>query len=236
MSGPDEDRVDREVDEKQPVDDESKDATPDSYGADSDDRAATSGEQEDGWRLFARDIAVSAVAVLLLGAYLFAISGVWPPLVAIESGSMEPNMEVNDLVFVMNTDRFQPAESTGDTGIVTAADGADEYTQFGDSGDVVVFAPNGDEERTPVIHRVMFWVEEGENWCESEHADTAHLGSLGANDPQCEAPHDGFITKGDDNPTYDQTGNSISEPVKAEWVIGTAELRIPGVGWFRLRV
>jgi signal peptidase len=200
------------------------------------------GEDDDGtdWALLARDLVTSVVAVLLLGAYLFAISGVWPPMVAIESGSMEPNMQVNDLAFVMDTDRFQPEESIrmangSDTGVVTAAVGAETgYSQFGDSGDVIVFEPNGNSRRTPIIHRAMFWVEQGENWCEHEAVESAFLRNT--DEDQCTASHAGFITKGDDNPTYDQAGRApITAPVRPGWIVGTAETRIPWLGWFRLQ-
>jgi len=205
-------------------------------------RGVETGEDDDGtdWALLARDIATSVVSVLLLGAYLFAVSGVWPPMVAIESGSMEPNMEVNDLAFVMDTDRFQPNESVRmadgrDTGVVTAAVGAETgYSQFGDNGDVIVFEPNGNNRRTPVIHRAMVWVEQGENWCEHEAVESAFLRNT--DQEQCTASHAGFITKGDDNPTYDQAGRApITAPVRPEWVVGTAETRIPLLGWFRLQ-
>jgi signal peptidase len=185
---------------------------------------------------FLRDIAVSILAVALLGGYIFMISGVWPPMVAIESGSMEPNMDVNDLVFVMETDRFQPAAAHGETGVVTAAEGRTVgYEQFGKSGDVIVFNPQGNEEVTPIIHRAMLYVEDGENWY--DRANPTYIGS--ADNCQellgCPASNAGFITKGDDNPTYDQTGNGQLDPVRAEWVVGTAEYRVPGLGWFRLR-
>lgn len=203
-----------------------------------------SDEDDDGWKLFARDLATSVTAVLLLGAYLFAISGVWPPMVAIESGSMQPNMEVNDLAFVMDNDRFQPEGSvvyedgneTVNTGVVTAANGEREgYTQFGDSGDVIVYEPDGQGDRTPIIHRAMFWVEEDEDW--TDRANPEFLGGATTCEEieTCPAPHGGFITKGDDNTEYDQVGGLISDPVKPEWVVGTAEIRIPRLGWFRLR-
>jgi signal peptidase len=206
-----------------------------------------SGDDESGtdWVLLARDLATSVVSVLLLGAYLFAVSGVWPPMVAIESGSMEPNIQVNDLAFVMDTDRFQPEESVrtangSDTGVVTAAVGAKTgYSQFGDSGDVIVFEPNGNSGRTPVIHRAMFWVEQGENWCEHEAVESAFLRNTDGE--QCTATHAGFITKGDNNAVYDQAGNNqagtapITAPVRPGWIVGTAETRIPLLGWFRLQ-
>ena len=195
-------------------------------------------ESDDGgWLLFGRDLLVSISIVLLFGGYLFAISGVWPPMVAIESGSMEPNMERNDLVFVMDTDRFQPESATDETGVVVAHDGADVgYSQFGNPGDVIVFAPGGKEEQTPIIHRAMFWVEEGENWL--DRADEEFLGGVDscAQLSGCPAPHAGFITKGDDNQAYDQaSAGRIGDPVRPEWVVGTAELRIPGAGWLRLQ-
>jgi signal peptidase len=154
--------------------------------------------------LLVRDVVTSVAAVFLVGVYLFAISGVWPPMVAIESGSMEPNMEVNDLVFVMDTQRFQPDVAHAGTGVVTAERGAETgYRQFNGYGDVIVFQPYGNSDRTPIIHRAMFWVEAGENWC--EQADPNYLRGLDQGESNCIADHDGFITKGDGNLVYDQT-------------------------------
>jgi len=190
----------------------------------------------DDFLVFVRDVVTSVLAVFLLGTYIFMISGVWPPMVAIESGSMEPNMDVNDLVFVMETERFQPAEAEGETGIVTAETGAETgYSNYGGYGDVIVFEPDGNENRTPVIHRAMFWVDEGENWY--DRANQEFLGGADSCEEiaACRAPHAGFITKGDNNPTYDQAGNGEFVPVKPEWVVGTAEVRLPRLGWLRLR-
>jgi signal peptidase len=197
------------------------------------------GSSEDGdtWRLFARDLLTSALAVLVVGAYLFAVSGVWPPLVAVESGSMQPNMERNDLVFVMEEHRFAGADAVDSTGVVTAEAGnGSRYVKFGKPGDVIVYTPDGQNDSTPIIHRAMLWAEAGENWV--ARADPDHLGS----DTTCEsvqycpATESGFITKGDNNGHYDQVRPSqLSRPVRPEWVVGTAEVRIPGLGWLRLR-
>ncbi len=208
------------------------------------DTPTPNGEQTSEAQLFVYDLVSSVLAVAIVGAYLFTVSGIWPPLVAVESESMVPNMEVNDLVFVMDEERFAPDEAHGGTGVVTAQD-ADGYRQFGGPGDVIVFEPNGNERRTPIIHRAMFYVEEGENWY--DRADEDYVGGAtscnGTNAPDgdkglrnCPAPHDGFITKGDNNGLYDQAGpgGASTGPVKAEWVVGTAEFRIPGLGWVRL--
>jgi len=178
------------------------------------------------------DIVGSAGAVILIGLLLFTVSGVWPPLVAIESPSMDPHIEKGDLVFVMEEQRF--AGPNDRHGVVTAG-AADGYTKFQRPGDVIVYEPDGSDRRTPIIHRAMFYVEDGENWY--SRADPDHLS--GADNcrelANCPADDGGFITKGDNNNQYDQVGSSpISEPVEPEWVIGTAEYRVPLLGEIRL--
>jgi len=168
---------------------------------------------DSGSLVYLRDVVTSVVIVAGIGVLLFAASGVWPPMVAVESGSMEPNMERGDLVFIVDNDRFVPdgaVENAGEATGVVPADVAERHdrTKFGGHGDVVVFTPNGNDRQTPIIHRAMFWVEDGENWY--DRADQAAIG--GAADCEelnhCPAPHAGFITKGDNeltNANYDQT-------------------------------
>ncbi|PSP84397.1 S26 family signal peptidase [Halobacteriales archaeon QS_6_64_34] len=182
---------------------------------------------------YGMDIIGSAGAVILVGLLLFTVSGVWPPLVAIESASMDPHIEKGDLVFVMEEERF--AGANDEAGVVTAQ-AADGYTKFQQPGDVIVFQPNGNDRRTPIIHRAMFYVENGTNWY--SRADPEYVGDADNCEELANCPTDdggGFITKGDNNNQYDQVGNSsISEPVKPEWVIGTAEYRVPLLGEIRL--
>jgi len=188
--------------------------------------------------LFVREAASSALAVGMVGLLLFSVSGVWPPLVAVESGSMQPNMEKGDLVFVMEEHRLSPEFATNDTGVVTVADAREhDYRKFGGDGDVVVFEPDGNAREVPVIHRAHFWVDDGENWY--DRADQSIVDAESCEELRnCPAPHAGFITKGDNNVTngyYDQ-GIGISGPVKPAWVRGTAEYRVPFLGWVRLTV
>ncbi|WP_369684843.1 S26 family signal peptidase [Halalkalicoccus sp. NIPERK01] len=192
-----------------------------------------------GGAMVVREFLVSVGAVLLVGLLLFSLSGVWPPMVAIESGSMEPNMQPNDLVFITDNDRFVEDAAHGDTGVVTYEAGRETgYQKFGDYGDVIVFEPNGNDRQVPIIHRAHFWVEEGENWY--DRADPDHVGNADscAELRNCPAPNDGFITKGDNqvtNQRYDQA-RGLSGPVQEEWVIGTAEIRVPWLGWVRLQL
>ncbi len=212
-----------------------QDQRPPPVGSDGQPRSEPASNESTGeWVLFVKDIVTTVLAVMLLGGYLFAVSGIWPPMVAIESESMAPNMNVDDLVFLMENERFQPDEAQAGTGVVTAQTGTETgYSNYGNSGDVIVFNPDGNERATPIIHRAMFWVEEGENWC--EQANPEYLGRLSPSNADCVADNAGFITKGDNNNNYDQAATQAENPVKPEWIIGTAELRIPRLGWFRLQ-
>lgn len=180
-----------------------------------------------------RDFAVGVMFVVLIGLFLFAISGVWPPLVVVESGSMEPHMSKGDLVFVLEEHRFAPGTSIEGTGVVTyrCAASHDTYRKFGGYGDVIVFDSNGDG-GTPIIHRAHFWVNGSENWYAKANPNYLDGQSCKAID-NCPAPHSGFITKGDHNPTYDQI-EGRSDPVRPKWIRGAAEVRVPLLGHVRL--
>ncbi|MFB6298043.1 MAG: S26 family signal peptidase [Salinirussus sp.] len=183
--------------------------------------------------VFVRQLVGALLVGALIGLVLFAVSGVWPPMVAVESGSMEPEMFRGDLIFVVEEGRFSPAFAHDRTGVVTYRTGARvDYRTFDGYGDVIVYRPRGDRGTTPVIHRARFWVNESENWYDK--ADPDHLaGDSCAEVPNCPAPHAGFVTKGDANQGYDQV-NGISPPVRPRWITGTAELRIPELGHIRL--
>ncbi|MCU4926054.1 S26 family signal peptidase [Halobacteria archaeon AArc-dxtr1] len=187
---------------------------------------------EEGTVVVVRDVLTSVAIVAVIGLVLFGISGVWPPLVAIESGSMEPNMHRGDMVFVADEERFVGDEPAAGTGIVPLAD-ANDHNQFGKDGDVVIFRPGGDG--NPVIHRAHYWVEEGDNWID-EQANPDYLGDATCDQvTTCPAPYDGFVTKGDANRGYDQVGfGTDSGIVRPEWVTGKAMVRVPYLGYVRL--
>ncbi|MFB6111090.1 MAG: S26 family signal peptidase [Halobacteriaceae archaeon] len=181
---------------------------------------------------FLREALASAMVVVIVGMVLFVVSGIWPPLVAVESGSMQPQLGRGDLVFIMDEDRLVPEAAKAGTGIVTYQRGrAVGYRSFGDYGDVIVFDPP-DRPGAPVIHRARLWVTEGERWV--EEANPSLTGGRSCDQiPTCPAPHAGFITKGDANPYYDQV-QGIATVVKPAWIRGTAEFAVPWLGYVRL--
>jgi signal peptidase len=187
---------------------------------------------ETGPLFFLRELVTSAGAVLLVGLLLFGVSGVWPPMVAVESGSMEPHMHKGDLVFITEPGRYTPDAAYGSTGVVTAEAGTDiDYRTFGGPGSVVVYDDPG-RGGPPIIHRARFYVEAGENWYDRANPEFVSADSC-RELLNCPAPHAGFITKGDANARYDQA-SGIAEPVKPSWITGIARVRIPYLGWVRL--
>ena len=173
---------------------------------------------------FVRDIITILLLVAGIGIVLFGVSGTWPALVAVESGSMEPNLPTYSLVFVVDENRF------GDWMTQDEAEAADTHKVFNEYGDVIVYQPNGMKGVTPIIHRAITTVTKEE---------AQALGFTGY------AAHSGVITKGDNeitNPYPDQFGSfpsygiSRMEPVKEEWIVGKAVFAIPLIGWVPLHI
>lgn len=186
--------------------------------------------------VFIREVVSSLAIVAAIALLLFAVSGLWPPMVAVESPSMNPNLQRGDLVFVMEEHRFAGGAARNGTGVVPYQAGAAVgYKKFNKFGDVIVYKKNGNGRETPIIHRTRFWVSEGENWYDEANQDYLSGADNCEDLANCPTEHAGFITKGDNNAMYDQVGiDPISEPVKPSWIIGTAEFRIPWLGRIRL--
>jgi signal peptidase len=173
---------------------------------------------------FVRDIILILLVVAGIGIVLFGVSGTWPALVGVESGSMEPNLPTYSLVFVVDENRF------GDWMTQDEAEAADTHKVLNEYGDVIVYQPNRMKGVTPIIHRAITTVTKEE---------AQALGFTG------DAAHSGVITKGDNeitNPYPDQFGSfpsygiSRMEPVKEEWIVGKAVFAIPLIGWVPLHI
>lgn len=217
---------------------------------------------------------VSFAVIILLGVTLL-----WggtgqplgePPVVVIESGSMMHcdgelgqslqgdaceassfgrigTIDPGDLVFVRDVEAADDVKTFADDG----------RNRHGLPGDVIVFTPNGNEARTPVIHRAMFTLEvhgDGEFSIPeyglsrvsrsdiSEHLDGLRAehgvsGGCALNIPGSIGPGDsGFITKGDNNNCYDQNGpHGVSQfPIRADWILGKARGEVPWIGMLKL--
>ncbi len=210
-----------------------------------------------------RDVLISGliVAVIIGGIYTYAQT--WPPMVVIESGSMQHSessqigvIDAGDLVLVKKVRERED--------VITYVEGKKlGYMSYGDYGDVIVYSKNGHSEITPVIHRAIVWLE----YNSSAHSfdipelgiyntlQNVNLGKVGREDAPLVLnlsrimlnfqmhnlpPHSGFITMGDNNSgRYDQSwmgdgyGNLV-EPVRVSWIVGKARGELPWFGGLKL--
>ncbi|MBA3046138.1 MAG: S26 family signal peptidase [Candidatus Thermoplasmatota archaeon] len=116
-----------------------------------------------------KDILVAFVIVCLVMLIIFAYCGIWPPMVVVESGSMQRHdnksvvgvIDTGDMVFVKTVN--------GIDDVTTYVDGeATDYSKYGAYGDVIIYRPNGQTEMedgtaiVPIIHRLVVWLEVNE--------------------------------------------------------------------------
>ncbi|HOO54498.1 MAG TPA: S26 family signal peptidase [Methanothrix sp.] len=162
---------------------------------------------------FLRDLIFVAVVVGAISILSQITLGVWTPMVAVESGSMYPNMKVGDIIVIQGASR---------TDIITWEEGEiDGYSTFNNPGNVILYRPYGKDKltltdqaahiflrrpyppdkATPVIHRAMQWIDEGEPMWEGGPA----------------APFAGYITKGDNNSEIDQNAGQLLGVVKESY-------------------
>jgi len=153
---------------------------------------------------FVKDIIFVIVVVGTISIISQIALGLWTPMVAVESGSMVPNLNIGDIIVVQGASR---------TEVVTWEDGEKTgYKAFNLPGDVILYRPYGKDslnlldqlkmllgiapspdKATPIIHRALQLVEKGEPMWE---------GGPGA-------PFSGYITKGDHNEVIDQQAGQI---------------------------
>jgi signal peptidase I len=114
-------------------------------------------ESEGLWKGLARDLLVAGIIVILVLVGIYAYTGVWPPLVVVESRSMQHSGTESSLGVIDTGDMvFQQAAPTR-ADVVTYLEGrASGYATYGDFGDVIIFRHGSDP--TPVIHRAIMYI------------------------------------------------------------------------------
>ncbi len=171
-------------------------------------------EETNSWVSLGKDLLLVVAILITFMVLSKLVLGLWTPMVAVESESMDPHIQIGDIVFMKSIDRVN---------VITNEEGTNlGYKSFEDYGDVILYRPKGQEGVTPIIHRAMYRVKTGEPMWKG--------GPL--------AQYSGYITKGDNvitNQYFDQEGDiSYYMPIKDEWIIGTAKYRIPYLGYIRL--
>lgn len=111
--------------------------------------------------LLLRDVGIAALIVVVIIGSIFAFTQVWPPMVVVESGSMQHSstesfigvIDTGDMVLVQN------APNRAD--VVTWVEGRRANVgTYGDFGDVIIFRrPTAPSTATPIIHRAIVYLQ-----------------------------------------------------------------------------
>ncbi len=109
--------------------------------------------------LVLRDVGIALLIVLLVFLALWAYAGVWPPMVVVESDSMQHEnyvshvgvIDTGDLVLVQHVDNPYEIETY-------ARSRCNGHMTYGDYGDVIIYNQLGGGDK-PIIHRALLWLE-----------------------------------------------------------------------------
>ena len=195
-----------------------------------------------------RDIVAAVAIVGIILAALWAYTGQFPstPMVVVTSGSMMHDdasygristIDPGDLVVVKKIGGQDDVTTRGPIGNPTT-----KTRTYSDYGDVIIYYPMGNKERTPIIHRAICWVQ-ANNDSTYTVEEYGIIRESSVNIPQLHLSNyyptnSGFITKGDHNELPDQypNGGISKEPIKPEWILGKARGELPWFGMIKLMI
>ena len=198
--------------------------------------------------LLVRDIIVAIAIVGIILAALWAYTGQFPetPMVVVTSGSMMHDnapygkigtIDPGDLVLVKHVSKKEDVITRGKEG-----EPLTHHRTYGDYGDVIIYYPMGNKQRTPIIHRAICWVERNSDGTyDVEEYNIHHVSTITIPElhlSNYRPRNSGFITKGDNNELPDQypNGGICEQPVKLEWIIGKARGELPWFGLIKLMI
>jgi len=111
-------------------------------------------------RSFIFDFIGALIVLLIIIGALYTYTGNWPPLVVVQSGSMQHSDETSSLGVIDTGDLVFVKKLGEDESPVTYVEGVKSgYRSYSSYGDVIIFRPNGNESRTAIIHRAVIWIE-----------------------------------------------------------------------------
>ncbi len=216
---------------------------------------------EDGHYTLFHDVLVAVLVVIIILSGVYAYTGIWPPVVVVESGSMQHSMDHSSLGVIDTGDIVMVKKVHSKDDITTWAEGKNkDYKTYGEYGDVIIYRKNG-ESGTPVIHRAIVYIRVnrtdpgsgGTYYFDVPEWGIYHNSTIRYYIPELQLKinytpqrgHDGFLTKGDNRVTNkkidqeagirDSTGRVV-EQVSLNWVVGVARGELPWFGLIKLKM
>ena len=204
-------------------------------------------------------LGVALVVIIVVVAGLFVYSGLRRPLTVVESNSMQHSddtsylgiIDTGDMVVMVSPDKM---------GVTTYVEGHENgHYKFGSYGDVIIYYRSG---KNPVIHRAILWLDYDSTtnkWSAASLKDypadlwsnegtwddlkgVLTLKALPYKDSELDvsvniddlAHHSGYLTKGDNNPYFDQMTSIHMDTVEKSELKAVAGKEIPWLGCVKL--
>ena len=107
-----------------------------------------------------QDVVVALIVVAIVLGSLYVYGGRWPPMVVVESESMQHDDELS-FMGVIDTGDLTLVRTLENAGApVTWVEGREtDYQTYGEFGDVIIYHKNGQFQTTPIIHRAIVRIE-----------------------------------------------------------------------------
>ena len=216
---------------------------------------------EDGHYSIVHDVLVAIIVVLIIITAIYGYTRTWPPVVVVESGSMQHSTESSALGVIDTGDIVMVKKVTSEDDITPWSIGKEkDYKTYGEYGDVIIYDKNG-QGGTPVIHRAIVYIRVNETNKQAGDPYTFDVPEWGIYNNQTieyyieelnlqinytpPRGHNGYLTKGDNQMTNtkidQQSGISdvhgrIVEQVSIDWVVGVARGEVPWFGLIKLNI
>ena len=105
-----------------------------------------------------KDIVIAAVVIAVIMGSLYAYTGTWPPMVVVESESMQHSDDTSYIGVIDTGDIVLSKHVSSMSDITTYVQGrVNGYRTYGDYGDVIIYERYGKQE-TPIIHRAVLYL------------------------------------------------------------------------------
>jgi signal peptidase len=160
-----------------------------------------------------RDLLLAFIVVLVIMLILYAYCGVWPPMVVVESSSMQHSDERSYIGVIDTGDMVFVKKFTGVEDLVTYVDGeAMDYVKYSSFGDVIIYRPDGNFSTTPIIHRIVVWIDVNDTYVSHNTNGVVDYANY-----SFDVPSLGFYGTNDNVTIYDygQDNRTVSIPIWA---------------------
>lgn len=111
-----------------------------------------------------KDVLIAFIIVLIIISSIYIYTGNWPPVVVVESDSMQHSDDESFLGVIDTGDLVLVKSIESENDVVSYMKGKRTgHETYNEYGDVLIYRKNGYKDSTPVIHRALIWLEYNES-------------------------------------------------------------------------